>query len=55
MDKLENIGYGDWFRNQVDVGKIAAHEVARVVAVHKNTLPVFPDVKLGRELLPFDQ
>ena len=37
MDKLENIGYGDWFRNQVDVGKIAAHEVARVVAVHKDS------------------
>ncbi len=37
MDKLENIGYGDWFHNQVDVGKIAAHEVARVVAVHKDS------------------
>ena len=37
MGKLENIGYGDWFRNQVDVGKIAAHEVARVVAVHKDS------------------
>ncbi|NNK96138.1 MAG: ribosome small subunit-dependent GTPase A [Desulfobacterales bacterium] len=37
MDKLENIGYGDWFRNQVDVGKIAVHEVARVVAVHKDS------------------
>ncbi len=36
MDKLDNIGYDDWFRNQVDVGKIAAHEVARVVAVHKD-------------------
>ncbi len=30
MDKLKNIGYGDWFRNQVDVDKIAAHDVARV-------------------------
>ncbi len=36
MDKLESIGYDDWFRGQVDVGKIAAHEVARVVAVHKD-------------------
>lgn len=37
MDKLENIGYGDWFRNQADVSKIAAHEIARVVAVHKDS------------------
>ncbi len=37
MDKLEKIGYDDWFRNQVDVRKIAAHEVARVVAVHKDS------------------
>lgn len=37
MDKLVNIGYGDWFRHQADVGKIAAHEVARVVAVHKDS------------------
>jgi hypothetical protein len=37
MDKLESIGYNDWFRNQVDEGKIAAHEVARVVAVHKDS------------------
>lgn len=25
MDKLENERCGDWFRNHVDVGKIAAH------------------------------
>ena len=37
MDKLEKLGYGDWFRNQVDVGKITAHVVARVVAVHKDS------------------
>ena len=37
MDKLENIGYGDWFRNQVDVDEIATHGVARVVAVHKDS------------------
>jgi ribosome biogenesis GTPase len=37
MDKLENIGYGDWFRNRIDVCKIASHEVARVVAVHKDS------------------
>ena len=37
MDKLENIGYDDWFRNQIDVCKIASREVARVVAVHKDS------------------
>lgn len=36
MDKLDSIGYDDWFRNQVDVGRIAAHQVARVVAVRKD-------------------
>ena len=40
MDKLESIGYNDWFRDQVDAGKIAAHEVARVVAVHKDSCVV---------------
>jgi ribosome biogenesis GTPase len=37
MNKLENIGYGDWFRNQVDGSKMAAHEIARVIAVHKDS------------------
>ena len=36
MDKLERIGYDDWFRRQADAGKSAAHEIARVVAVHKD-------------------
>ena len=36
MDKLESIGYDDWFRSQADADKIAAHELARVVAVHKD-------------------
>ena len=40
MDKLENIGYGNWLRNQVDVGMRAAHEVVRVVAVHKDSCVV---------------
>ena len=35
MDKLESIGYGDWFRRRVDDEKTATHEVARVVSVHK--------------------
>lgn len=28
MDKLESLGYGDWFRRRVDVEKTATHEVA---------------------------
>ena len=40
MDKLESIGYGDWFRSQVDVDKTAIHEVARVVSVHKDSYVV---------------
>ena len=37
MNKLENLGYSDWFISQGDAGALAAHEVARVVAVHKNS------------------
>jgi ribosome biogenesis GTPase len=37
MDKLENMGYGDWFRSRADVEKTAAHEIARVVSVHKDS------------------
>ena len=40
MENLESIGYGDWFRSQVDVDKAAAHEVARVVSVHKDSYVV---------------
>jgi ribosome biogenesis GTPase len=40
MDKLESIGYGDWFRSQVDVNKTAIHEIARVVSVHKDSCVV---------------
>lgn len=36
MDKLENIGYSHWFQSRLDAEKIAAHEVARVVSVHKD-------------------
>jgi ribosome biogenesis GTPase len=40
MDKLESIGYGDWFRSQVDGDMTAAHEVARVISVHKDSCVV---------------
>jgi ribosome biogenesis GTPase len=36
MDRLENIGFGHWFRNSLDADKAAAHDIARVVSVHKD-------------------
>jgi hypothetical protein len=27
MDKLESMGYSDWFRSKVDTEKAAAHEL----------------------------
>jgi ribosome biogenesis GTPase / thiamine phosphate phosphatase len=37
MEKLESLGYSPWFRNRVDAEMIAAHDVARVVSVHKDS------------------
>ncbi|MDM8566932.1 ribosome small subunit-dependent GTPase A [Candidatus Halobeggiatoa sp. HSG11] len=37
MCNLENIGYSDWFKSRVDDEKIAAHSVARIVSVHKDS------------------
>ncbi|WP_353570933.1 ribosome small subunit-dependent GTPase A [Candidatus Albibeggiatoa sp. nov. BB20] len=36
MDKLENIGFCDWFQTRLDADKVAAHDIARVIAVHKD-------------------
>jgi ribosome biogenesis GTPase len=36
MDELENIGFSHWFRSRLDTDKAAAHELARVVSVHKD-------------------
>lgn len=35
--KLENIGYSDWFSSQADEKQLAHHDVARVIAVHKDS------------------
>jgi len=40
MHKLENIGFNDWFRSRLDADKVAVHEVARVVAVHKDSFTI---------------
>ncbi len=37
MEKLESLGYSPWFKNRVDADKIATHDVARVVSVHKDS------------------
>ncbi len=37
MDKLKNLGFGDWFRNHADIGKTNVHEIARVLAVYKDS------------------
>ena len=40
MSDLTNIGYSDWFKSRVDNEKISAHDVARVVSVHKDSYTV---------------
>jgi ribosome biogenesis GTPase / thiamine phosphate phosphatase len=37
MDKLERLGYSDWFKSRLDTEMIAAHELARIVSVHKDS------------------
>ncbi|MDT8318390.1 MAG: hypothetical protein RQ824_10455 [bacterium] len=37
MNKLEDIGYSHWFQSRLDAKKAAAHELARVVSVHKDS------------------
>ena len=39
MSDLNNIGYSDWFKNSVDE-KLAAHGIARVVSVHKESYTI---------------
>ena len=40
MSDLKSIGYSDWFTSRADDEKIAAHGVARVVSVHKDSYTV---------------
>jgi len=47
MSELERVGYSDWFKNRIDDEKIAAHGVARVTSVHKNSYSV---TKGGKEV-----
>jgi ribosome biogenesis GTPase / thiamine phosphate phosphatase len=36
MERLDNIGFSHWFRSRLDADKSAAHDIARVVSVHKD-------------------
>ena len=47
MTDLISIGYSDWFESRVDDEKVAAHDVARVVSVHKDSYTV---TKGGEEI-----
>ncbi|MBA3007145.1 MAG: ribosome small subunit-dependent GTPase A [Proteobacteria bacterium] len=40
MSNLEELGYSDWFKSRVDDEKIAAHGLARVISVHKDSYTV---------------
>ena len=40
MSDLESIGYSEWFKSRVDNEKSVAHDVARVVSVHKDSYTV---------------
>ncbi|MDF1644268.1 MAG: ribosome small subunit-dependent GTPase A [Pseudomonadales bacterium] len=37
MENLESLGYSPWFKNRIDADKIAIHDVARVISVHKDS------------------
>ncbi len=37
MEYLENFGFDDWFRTQVEAEEIHNHEIARVVVVHRDS------------------
>lgn len=47
MSDLENLGYSDWFSCRLDEEKSAAHDVARIVSVHKDSYTV---TKGGEEI-----
>lgn len=40
MSNLESIGYSDWFKIRADEEKMAAHGIARIVSVHKDSYTV---------------
>ena len=47
MSNLRRLGYSDWFKNQAEEDKLSAHDIARVVSVHKDSYIV---TKGGKEI-----
>ena len=37
MENLRHIGFNDWFQARIETDKLASHEIARVVSVHKDS------------------
>lgn len=37
MEKLKRLGYSSWFQTRIDTEKLANHQIARVVSVHKDS------------------
>ncbi len=40
MHPLQNIGFSDWFKSRMDDEKSTAHEIARVISVHRDSYTV---------------
>ncbi|MCP3690206.1 MAG: ribosome small subunit-dependent GTPase A [Gammaproteobacteria bacterium] len=43
MSSLQNLGFNDWFKSRADETKSAAHDIARVVSVHRDSYTVTKD------------
>ena len=37
MENLKHLGFDDWFQARIEADKLAQHEIARVVSVHKDS------------------
>ena len=37
MESLQHLGFDDWFQDHLEADKLALHEIARVVSVHKDS------------------
>lgn len=37
MENLKHLGFDDWFQARIEADKLALHEIARVVSVHKDS------------------
>ncbi len=40
MNKLEHLGYSEWFKERAEENKTSAHSVARITSVHKDSYTV---------------